>query len=236
LARGYLNRPDLTAERFVPNPFGPPGSRLYRTGDLGRQGPDGQFQFLGRADAEVGVGGYRVDPAEIEALLRRLDGVEDAAVTLHENPQRGLHLVAWLVPGRDGGVEPDKIRLLLASELPEPLVPKRLVTLPELPYNLNGKVDRRRLAREYSERHNPRIQMHVARVWCKLLGVETIGLKDDLIELGGPGLMEQAHTHLQNALSQELHHERLAEHCTIATQSRYLERFLEQGGASEMES
>ncbi|WP_460443834.1 non-ribosomal peptide synthetase, partial [Amycolatopsis cihanbeyliensis] len=143
LARGYWARPALTAARFVPDPFGPPGSRLYRTGDLARWRPDGVLEFAGRADQQVKIRGFLAEPAEVETVLRAHPAVADAAVVV-EGDGAGRHLVAYLAPGAgfDTGFDVEAVREHLAERLPPYLCPARYATLPEFPLTGNGKVDR----------------------------------------------------------------------------------------------
>ncbi|MGW0801594.1 non-ribosomal peptide synthetase/MFS transporter [Nonomuraea sp. NPDC002799] len=169
LARGYLNRPALTAERFVPDPFGPPGARLYRTGDLARRRPDGALEFLGRLDAQVKLRGLRIEPGEIEAALRALPAVRDAAVIVHEYSPGDPRLVAYITPAGapsaapsggpsgapnddaldddalDGVLDHAAVRAALKLTLPDHMVPSGYVTLATLPLNPSGKLDRRAL-------------------------------------------------------------------------------------------
>ncbi|WP_075737394.1 amino acid adenylation domain-containing protein, partial [Streptomyces acidiscabies] len=137
LARGYLDRPALTAERFVADPYGPAGERMYRTGDLVRQLPGGELEFVGRADDQVKINGQRVEPAEVEAVLAAVPGVEQAVVVVHEGPRR---LVGYVT-----GVPAVDPRTRLAELLPAYMVPALVLTLPRIPVTPNGKVDRRAL-------------------------------------------------------------------------------------------
>ncbi|MEU3457364.1 amino acid adenylation domain-containing protein [Micromonospora sp. NPDC006766] len=192
LARGYLNRPGLTAERFVPDPYGPPGARLYRTGDLGRWRSDGQLMFLGRRDHQVKIRGYRVEPGEVEAALRDCPGVRQAAVLL-----RGDRLVAYLEP-TPGAVVPDpaELRRALADRLPEHMIPSRWVRLDRLPLQEHGKVDRRALPEPTDdgptgERVAPAgpVETLIAETWRAVLGVTEVGATDDFFDLGGHSLL-----------------------------------------------
>ncbi|MGY6217872.1 AMP-binding enzyme, partial [Methylolobus aquaticus] len=142
LARGYHGQPGLTAERFLPDPFGPPGSRLYRTGDRVRQRSDGVIDFLGRTDQQLKLRGYRIEPGEIEAALRQLPGVVEAAVVLHEAATTGPQLVAYVA---GNGLAEDALRAALQQRLPAYLLPQRIMVLERLPRLASGKLDRRAL-------------------------------------------------------------------------------------------
>ncbi len=150
LARGYLGRPELTAERFVPDPFGPPGARMYRTGDLARRLPDGQLDFLGRLDDQVKIRGFRIEPGEIAAVVAEHPGVRQAAVLALPAPGGGRRLVAFVAPEL-----PADLRAFLAGRLPEPMLPAAWLALPALPLNASGKVDRGALARRAAEADLP---------------------------------------------------------------------------------
>ncbi|GLZ40296.1 non-ribosomal peptide synthetase [Actinokineospora sp. NBRC 105648] len=189
LARGYHHRPGLTAERFVADPFGPPGSRMYRTGDLVREQADGQVEFHGRADDQVKIRGFRVEPREVEAALLRHPDITEAVVLAEEHEQGHLVLVAYLVTPR----EVDS-RAFLADRLPAHLVPARYVVLDRMPLTPNGKVDRRALSAIPANRHravaprNPTEEL-VAGVWRDLLGVDEVGVHDDFVALGGDSIL-----------------------------------------------
>ncbi len=146
VARGYLGRPELTAERFLPDPFGLAGEdRLYRTGDLARWRPDGMLDFLGRRDFQVKVRGFRVEPAEVESALLGHPGVREAVVTAAADAAGGHRLIAYYVAEGGGGPATEELAAGLRARLPEHMVPGTFVRLPELPLNANGKVDRRAL-------------------------------------------------------------------------------------------
>ncbi|HSK77697.1 MAG TPA: amino acid adenylation domain-containing protein, partial [Thermoanaerobaculia bacterium] len=199
VTRGYLGRPDLTAERFVPDPFGTePGARLYRTGDLARLLPDGDLEFRGRADDQVKVRGFRIELGEIEAALRRLPGVRDAVVAAREDGSSGKRLVAYVVPAGEKAPPVAGLRSALKESLPEYMVPAAFVTLEALPVTPSGKVDRRALpapdsARpdldaSYAAPKNP-VQEVLAEIWSDLLGVDRVGIHDDFFQLGGHSLL-----------------------------------------------
>ncbi|HEY4589269.1 MAG TPA: condensation domain-containing protein, partial [Thermoanaerobaculia bacterium] len=197
LARGYRGRPDLTAERFLPDPFAAvPGARLYRTGDLARWRPDGALDFLGRGDQQVKIRGHRVEPGEVEAALRSHPGVAEAAVVARETAD-GKALIAYGVP-REGADLPADLREHLRAVLPEPMLPARLIPLPALPLTPNGKLDRRALAREPlpeeaagEDLTPPRtpLEERLAAIWREVLGVERVGVHDDFLALGGHSLL-----------------------------------------------
>ncbi|MBE3011111.1 amino acid adenylation domain-containing protein [Microbispora sp. NEAU-D428] len=201
LARGYLNRPGLTADRFLPDPYGPPGSRMYRTGDLGRWSSSGDLEFLGRRDLQVKIRGYRVELGEVESVLADHPDVAQAVVE-----PRGEQLVAYLVPvpaagnaeNAVDGARPDSaaVRAWLADRLPAYMIPSRYAWLDELPLKSHGKVDRSRLpepeadvaAAEYVA-PAPGAEEDVARVWAEVLEVERVGALDDFFALGGHSLL-----------------------------------------------
>src|SRR3984957_18100250 len=193
LARGYLRRPALTADRFVPDPYGPPGSRLYRTGDLARWRPDGTVEFLGRIDGQVKIRGLRIELGEIEAALREQPGVADAAAVVREDVPGDRRIVAYVV----GGADQAALRAALKRRLPDYMVPSAFTTLDALPLLPNGKLDRRALPEPQRGRDEtaqytapvPGSQATVAAVWAEVLHVERIGVDDDFFDLGGHSLL-----------------------------------------------
>jgi amino acid adenylation domain-containing protein len=197
LARGYLGRPEQTAERFVPDPFGPPGSRLYRTGDLARWEADGHLEFLRRIDAQVKIRGFRIEPGEIERTLTLHDGVRDAAVLAVDDAAVGPRLVAFVVPAGDEAPTVRELREHLAVTLPPYMVPSAFVALPALPLTPNGKIDRRALLTQAAqteaegEAAAPRdpVEEALAALWAAELGRESVGIHDDFFALGGHSLL-----------------------------------------------
>ncbi len=223
LARGYLNRPDLTAERFVPDPFSPeeggePGGRLYRTGDLARYLPDGRLDYLGRIDAQIKVRGFRVEPGEIEEALADHPRVCEAIVLPRETPS-GVGLVAYVVAAEEAP-EPSELREalreFLRQRLPAFMVPSGYVFLRSLPLTANGKVDRKALAKLVPERVAPTdaraegmplslTQELVAGIFAGVLGLERVGLEESFFELGGHSLLAtQVVSRLREAFGVEL--------------------------------
>ncbi|MFH8381043.1 amino acid adenylation domain-containing protein [Kitasatospora sp. NPDC018058] len=196
LARGYLGRYDLTAERFVADPYGAPGARMYRTGDRARWLADGTLDYLGRADDQVKLRGFRIEPGEIESVLARHPAVTSAAVAVKQDGRGTRRLVAYLVVEADG---PDagQLRAHAREQLPEYMVPAAFVLLDRLPLNANGKVDRRALPDPDLRRdpaasriapRNP-VEETLARIWQELLGVEEIGVEDNFFDLGGDSIL-----------------------------------------------
>ncbi|WP_197360028.1 AMP-binding enzyme, partial [Ralstonia solanacearum] len=182
VARGYLNRPELTAERFVVNPFHGEGrERMYRTGDLGRWLPDGSLEYQGRADAQVKLRGFRIELGEIEARLSQCVGVREAAVTVREDTPGEPRLVAYYVSGE--AIEAQALREQLQSSLPEYMVPAAYVKLDRLPLTPNGKLDRKGLpapegqayASTAYEAPQGEVEVALAGIWQTLLGVERVG-------------------------------------------------------------
>ncbi|MEV6827027.1 non-ribosomal peptide synthase/polyketide synthase [Amycolatopsis sp. NPDC051102] len=197
LARGYLGRPGLTAERFVADPFGAPGERMYRTGDVVRRGPDGELVFLGRSDDQVKLRGFRIELAEVEAVLAAHPAIAQAVATVHADAAGTRRLLAHVVPAAGRAADPAELRAHAAAALPEYMVPAVILVLTELPLNRNGKVDRRALPvpdgpvpsqRPYAEPATP-TQRAVAGIWQRLLGVERVGAQDNFFELGGDSIL-----------------------------------------------
>ncbi|MFE2298932.1 amino acid adenylation domain-containing protein [Streptomyces sp. NPDC059445] len=194
--RGYHRQPALTADRFVPDPYGPAGSRMYRTGDLARFTADGQLQHLGRIDTQVKIRGYRVEPAEVEAALTTHPGIAQVAVVTQQPGDTTPYLAAYLVPA-DGASLPDAagIQEHLADRLPEYMVPAAYVPLERLPLSPNGKLDLKALpapdltsATPFRAPATPR-EPALARLFAEVLGVEKVGADDGFFELGGHSLL-----------------------------------------------
>ena len=193
LARGYQARPGLTAERFVPDPFGAAGARLYRTGDLARHGADGVIDYVGRSDQQVKIRGFRIELGEIEARLLEAPGVREAAVVVRETAG-GKQLVAYVAPEAPGAALGEALAARLRAILPEYMLPSRFVQLERLPLSANGKLDRKSLPepslteRVYVAPETEREQT-LARIWQAVLGLERVGTGDDFFELGGDSIV-----------------------------------------------
>ena len=216
LARGYLLRPDLTAEKFIPNPFADEvGERLYRTGDLARYLADGSIEFLGRLDHQVKLRGFRVELGEIETLLFSNEAVREAVVIARESAGGERQLVAYVVGAQPGPAPSASVlRAFLKEKLPDYMVPASFVVLDALPLTANGKVDRRALpapdgARAESEQAfvEPRTKTEevLAEIWSHLLGVKQVSIHDNFFESGGHSLLGmQLISRVREALNVEL--------------------------------
>ncbi|WP_405582825.1 amino acid adenylation domain-containing protein [Streptomyces sp. NBC_01190] len=228
VARGYLGRPALTAGRFVADPFGPAGSRMYRTGDLVRWNADGQLDYLGRADDQVKLRGYRIEPGEIEAALTALPEVRGATVILREDRPGDSRLVAYVTAsGLDGpSLDPVRLRTALAAALPEYMVPAAFVELPALPLTPNGKVDRDALPAPEAEDgpagrpgREPRTPQEsiLCGLFADLLGRHQVSIDDDFFQLGGHSLLATRLVgRIRSVLDVELPLRELFAHPTVA--------------------
>ncbi len=196
VARGYLHRPELTAERFVPDPFGPPGARAYRSGDLARRRPDGSLDFLGRIDHQVKIRGYRIELGEIEAALAAHPGVREAVVIAREDTPGDKRLTGYLVPRGDTPPDTAELRGFLGRDLPDYMVPAAFVPLERLPLTANGKLDQRALPAPGGDAFThgaylaPRTpaEEQVARIWATALELERVGVHDSFFDLGGDSI------------------------------------------------
>ncbi len=230
VARGYLNRPELTAERFIFNPFDPPltpldkggdkfgenldkdkeiSSKLYKTGDLARYLPDGNIEYLGRIDNQVKIRGFRIELGEIEAVLSQCPDVQNTAVIVREDTPGDKRLVAYVVLTSDSQITTSELRQFLANQLPAYLVPNTFVILDDLPLTPNGKCDRRSLplpddqTRKNIPKIGPRnlVELQLAQIWSEILGINNIGIQENFFELGGHSLLAVS---LINRIEQKL--------------------------------
>ncbi|RKH28111.1 amino acid adenylation domain-containing protein, partial [Corallococcus sp. CA031C] len=231
LARGYLGRPDLTAERFVPNPFAP-GERMYRTGDLARWLPDGQVDFLGRVDQQVKIRGFRVETGEVEVVLGRQPGVADCVVAALDDGREGKRLAAFVVARAGTHLELAALREALKAKLPAYMVPSLLVPLDALPLTVSGKTDRKALAALAASHEAVVVEASrpltdpergVARIWSQVLGVPVARPSEDFFELGGHSLLAtQVASRLRAQLGLEVPLRLLFEHPVLEDFARVL--------------
>ena len=195
LARGYLNRPELTAQKFIPNPFSKEeGSRLYKTGDLARYLPDGNIEFIDRIDNQVKIRGFRIELGEIEAVLTQHPKVGQAVVIVREDIPGDKRLAAYIVAKEE--VASSQLRRFLKSKLPNYMVPSAFVFLDAIPLTPNGKCDRRALpipdvSTQEAERIAPRTttELQLVQIWSEVLNVPSVGVRDNFFDLGGHSLL-----------------------------------------------
>jgi len=250
VARGYLNRPELTAERFIPDPFtspSVPGARLYKTGDLARYLPDGNIEFLGRVDHQVKVRGFRIELGEIEAALGQHPELRESVVIVREDVPGDKRLVAYVVPKDEGSETEDEgppsfvseLRGFLKEKLPDYMVPSVFVPLDALPLTPTGKVDRRalpapdglrpELEREYVAPRTPTEEKLVA-ICAELLGIHRVGVYDNFFDLGGHSLLAtQFISRVRTAFGVEVPLRSLFEHPTIAELAQEIEETQDSG-------
>ncbi len=242
VARGYLNRPELTAERFIANPF-KAGERLYRSGDLARWRADGNIEYLGRMDHQVKVRGFRIELGEIEAALLGDGGVAQTAVLVREDHPGEKRLIGYVVPAIAQSIDPAALRAHLNKSLPNYMVPVAIVVLEKLPLNANGKLDRKALpapdlstaSKNYVAPRNE-LEEQLVKVWQEVLGVQPIGVTDDFFTLGGHSLLALRVVSRSNALSgKQLSLSAIFEAKTIAQLAQRLQGNDLTAGASDQD-
>lgn len=239
LARGYLNMPELTAQKFIPNPFSnQPGTRLYKTGDLARYLPDGNIEFIGRIDNQVKIRGVRVELEEIEAALKKHPAVQEAVVITQEDNQRNKRLIAYVVAHRQEAILDSNLYHYLKEKLPAYMLPVTFIPLDKIPLTPNGKTDRHALPTPdytysptgtgYVPPRNP-IEEILAGIWIKVLGISQVGIYDNFFELGGHSLLAtQIITRIRNLFQVELPLQTLFDSPTIAELASALTRFSQE--------
>jgi acyl carrier protein len=234
VVRGYFNRPDLTAERFLPDPFAGEG-RMYRTGDRVRALPDGNLEFLGRTDSQVKLRGYRIELGEIESVLEALPEVQQAVVTLREHRPGDQRLVANVVSVNGTALTPDYLRGELQKKLPEYMIPAHYILLQRLPMTPNGKIDRNALpagsyltvgsgaATSPDDSTLSEIERTIANVWMEALGLEHVGSEQNIFDLGATSLLAvEVQLELQRRLNREVSLVDLFEFHTVRALAQHL--------------
>jgi amino acid adenylation domain-containing protein len=233
LARGYLSQVELSAQRFIPNPFSiGPGERLYRTGDLARYLPDGNLEFLGRIDNQVKISGHRVEPGEVEEIILGHPAVQQVIVAV-DDEKNIKRLVAYIVPRAGQAINAFDLKRHVRQKLPEPMVPATIVEIKEFPLTASGKIDRKRLPKSESIKTGiaendkaPRteIERFIAEVWQEHLKINNIGVEDNFFDLGGHSMMIlSVHERLATKFSDRLTVIDLFSYPSIATLAKYLE-------------
>ncbi|GAB3512320.1 hypothetical protein GCM10027575_27400 [Phytohabitans suffuscus] len=236
VTRGYLRRPALTAERFLPDPYGPPGARMYRTGDLVTRLATGAVDYHGRLDNQVKLRGYRIELGEIEAALRALPGVDEAVVLMREDTPGDPRLVGYVVAPTSEGT--GELRRALARTLPDYMVPAVLVPLDRLPLNNSGKLDRAALPEPEASSGRPFVaprtplEAWVADVWARVLGVPAVGVEDGFFDLGGHSIKALV---LSSALRDAGLDATVADIFTLQTVARLCEALAESAGPAPQE-
>jgi amino acid adenylation domain-containing protein len=225
VVRGYWQRPELTAEKFIPDPFMHDGGRLYKTGDLARYRPDGNIEFLGRIDHQVKIRGFRIELGEIEARLMAYPGLNDVVVLAREDQPGNKRLVAYLTVRNNTSITEDTLRDAIKESVPDYMQPSAYVFLDSLPLIANGKVNRKALLtpdsysaaidQQGDEFFDP-IEQDLAQIWMELLGITAVGLNRDFFELGGHSLLAiQVVSRIQEHFGVELAVEDIFQHTTI---------------------
>jgi hypothetical protein len=195
LARGYLNRPKLTAEKFIDNPFGE--GKLYKTGDLARYLPDGNIAFIGRVDHQVKIRGFRIELGEIESVLRKHPQIAEVVVIAREDRPGDKNLVAYFVE-KNSSLTSTELRQFLKEKLPDYMIPSAFVSLPALPLNPNGKIDRLALPAPDSFHLDDNLSLiaprtdterKLAEIWTEVLGLTQVSVQDNFFDLGGHSLL-----------------------------------------------
>jgi acyl-coenzyme A synthetase/AMP-(fatty) acid ligase/acyl carrier protein len=236
LARGYFNRGDLTAEKFIPDPFSKePGARLYRTGDRARYLPDGNIEFLGRMDDQVKIRGFRIELKEIEVALNEHPFVRESVVVARGDP-KDRRLIAYLVAAQDSALSSNDVRRFLKQKLPEYMVPSSVVWLDDLPLTVNGKVNRKALPAPAESRPELDESFSAARtqseemlaaIWAEVLKLDKVGVHDNFFDLGGHSLLAtQVVARLRAAFRVDLPLRSLFESPTVAGLAERIETLL----------
>ncbi|MBD2365339.1 amino acid adenylation domain-containing protein [Anabaena minutissima FACHB-250] len=214
LASGYLNQPELTAQKFIPNPFSEKKeARLYKTGDLARYLSDGNIEFLGRIDHQVKIRGFRIELGEIESVLTQHDSVQETVVIAREDEPGNKRLVAYVVVNGESAPAMNELRRFLQEKLPEYMIPSAFVAIAYIPLTPNGKVDRRALPipdqrpdleKAFVAPRNA-VEIELAQIWSEVLGIQSIGIRDNFFELGGNSLLAvRLFTQVENKFAQKL--------------------------------
>jgi amino acid adenylation domain-containing protein len=247
LARGYLNRPDLTAEKFIPNPFGVAhGARMYKTGDLARYLPGGEIEFLGRVDDQIKIRGLRIEPGEVESSLLTFPGVEQVMVLVREDSKGRKQLAVYLITENHAELNLSGLRSHLKARLPHWMIPEVFTFVEKWPVTANGKVDRDTLLKiepfhfpteNCYEPPGTETQVHLAKIFAEVLGLERVGINHDFFEMGGNSLLAmQIASRIKNTLQVEVSFIDLIAHApTVAALSSLIEqRILENVSTEEM--
>jgi acyl-coenzyme A synthetase/AMP-(fatty) acid ligase/acyl carrier protein len=231
VARGYLNRPELTAQRFVPDPFATrPGQRLYRSGDLARYTADGDLEYLGRIDSQVKIRGFRIELGEISSLLDTDPGVRESVVVAVETSPGEKMLVAYLVKRPNAEVTVPALRQLLRESLPEYMVPGAFMFIDRVPLTVNGKLDVQTLPPPVKSVDPPSfkagsaLEKDIAAIWCEVLDLPTVGFEQNFFDVGGNSInLAEVHTRLQRLLGKAFPITDLFAHSSVQSLARHFD-------------
>jgi amino acid adenylation domain-containing protein len=235
VARGYINRPQLTEEKFIPDPFtDEPGGRLYKTGDLAAYLPSGDIKFLGRIDHQVKIGGNRIELGEIETVLGMHEGIKQAVVLAREDKPGEKRLVAYVVPSKNQELNLQELRGYLDKILPDYMIPSVFVPMEKMPLSPNGKVERRELPKPSNLRPalaqtfispSDELERYLASLWCEIINLDRVGVKDRFFELGGTSLQAARFINrLQEDLDVNIYVTSIFESPTVASYAEFLRR------------
>jgi acyl carrier protein len=238
VTRGYLNRPDLTAERFVPDPFRGGTAQMYWTGDQARYRSDGTIDFLGRTDFQVKVRGYRIELGEIESALSAHPSIRDVVVLVREDEPGDKRIVAYAIPSGAALAGDDELRTFLGEQLPEYMIPVHFVEMDVFPTTPNKKTDRKVLPRPDrstpdSDQVRPRTatEKSLCEAWCRILRLDAVGIHANFFDLGGNSLLAlQLVTDIQRGTGIKIPIYKVAEAPTVVEMASYIQRMHEKSG------
>ncbi|MCU7492539.1 MAG: amino acid adenylation domain-containing protein [Ignavibacteria bacterium] len=248
LGRGYLNRPEITAEKFIPDPFAnTPGERIYRTGDLVRFTHTGDLEYMGRTDTQVKIRGFRIELGEIESAINELPGVKESLVIVREDAINDRRLTAYLIPKNKEVFSPESIKQMLRGKLPEYMIPSYLITLDEFPLMPSGKIDKKMLpapkpehsafVHEFIAPSNP-LECELVKICENVLSIKNIGMKDNFFELGGDSVKAAIFINrIRSGFRENIPVKAVFENPSLLELSSYLlksypGKFLNKGGSS----
>jgi acyl carrier protein len=242
LAIGYLNRPELTAEKFVPDPFDKNG-RLYKSGDLVRYLPGGAIEFMGRLDDQIKISGFRVELGEIESNLKKHDAVREVVVLVDTDKAGSKYLIGYVTLNSGKSIDAEGLKDYLKQKLASFMIPRELMILPRIPLNPNGKVDRNALPKPGSKRSDPTVDFVPARsetekalaaIWCDVLGRDQVGIRDNFFDIGGTSLLSvKIISKIREVLDTDIPIVRIYHYPTIELMANFISRGKQTGAYAE---
>ena len=242
VAMGYLNRPELTTERFIPDPFAKKGF-LYKTGDLVRYLPNNQIEYIGRIDDQIKISGFRIEPGEIESVLRKNEAVANAAVLAFTDKTGSKYLVGYVTANSGYRIDTDRLRNYLQENLAKFMVPRELIILDRLPINPNGKLDRHALPKPTTERSDPlenyvaprsEIETALAEIWCGVLGIDRVGIRNNFFDIGGTSVLSaRLITRIRDRFNIDIPIIRVYHYPTIEAMANFISRGNQSGDYTE---